>query len=66
MFPEEILWRSRKANPVNKWYFERSKGTLKMKDSEFCAFWTGTGTREAKRLNEYIEICSSIQPSWSK
>ncbi|KAF5094353.1 hypothetical protein D0Z00_003588 [Geotrichum galactomycetum] len=66
MFPEEILWRSRKANPVNKWYFERSKGTLKLKDSEFCAFWTGSGTREAKRLNEYIGICSSIQPSWCK
>lgn len=30
MFPEELLWRSRQNNPVNKWYFERSRGTLKL------------------------------------
>lgn len=66
LFPEEILWRSRKVNPVNKWYFERSKGTLKLPGSEFCAFWTGTRTREAKRLNEYIDICTHIKPSWKK
>lgn len=66
LFPEEILWRSRKVNPVNKWYFERSKGTLKLPNSEFCAFWSGTLTRESKRLNEYIDICSSIQPSWKQ
>lgn len=66
LFPDEILWRSRKVNPVNKWYFERSKGTLKLPNSEFCAFWTGSSTREAKRLNEYMEICSSIEPSWKK
>lgn len=65
MFPEELLWRSRKTNPVNKWYFERSKGSLKLQDSEFCAFWTGSLTRENDRLDEYADICQSIVPSWS-
>lgn len=64
LFPEELLWRSRKNNPVNKWYFERSKGTLKLQDSEFCAFWTGAATRESNRLAEYTEVCKSIVPSW--
>lgn len=27
-FPDELTWRSRHDNPVNKWYFERARGTL--------------------------------------
>lgn len=27
-FPDELTWRSRDENPVNKWYFERARGTL--------------------------------------
>lgn len=65
LFPEELLWRSRKTNPVNKWYFERSRGTMKLPgDSKWCAFWTGSQTREKEKLNDYIEICSSIPDSW--
>lgn len=65
LFPDELLWRSRKTNPVNKWYFERSKGTVKLpKDSQWCAFWTGNNTRESERLQEYLNICGSIPSSW--
>lgn len=35
-FPYGVCWRSRKNNPVNKWYFERSRGTMKLPDSNWC------------------------------
>lgn len=35
-FPDGVCWRSRKNNPVNKWYFERSRGTMKLPDSNWC------------------------------
>lgn len=63
MFPKEVLWRSRRNNPVNKWYFERSKGTMKVPDSNWTMFWTGTETRENMILSDYLEICSAIEPS---
>lgn len=68
LFPDELLWRSRKNNPVNKWYFERSRGTLKMPEgkegSKWCVFWTGNHTREKEKLNEYVKICQTIPDSW--
>lgn len=65
LFPDELLWRSRKVNPVNKWYFERSKGSLRLpNDSPWCVFWTGVGTREAESLSDYIDICNTIPSSW--
>lgn len=65
LFPEELLWRSRKTNPVNKWYFERSKASVKLAGaSPWCAFWTGSNTREDTRLAEYLDICDSIPSSW--
>ncbi|ODV88730.1 hypothetical protein CANCADRAFT_17154, partial [Tortispora caseinolytica NRRL Y-17796] len=41
LFPDEVIWRSRKTNPVNKWYFERCKGSYKIPNSNWCAFWAG-------------------------
>ncbi|CCE64620.1 hypothetical protein TPHA_0I01140 [Tetrapisispora phaffii CBS 4417] len=50
-FPKELLWRSKKNNAVNKWYFQRSVGVLDLsmdfgnedktdrKDSEFKLFY---------------------------
>lgn len=65
LFPDELLWRSRKTNPVNKWYFERSRGTMKLpNDSKWCAFWTGNHTREKEKLNDYLAICRDIPDSW--
>lgn len=37
-FPDGVCWRSRKNNPVNKWYFERSRGTMKLPDSNWCKY----------------------------
>jgi amino-acid N-acetyltransferase len=64
LFPREILWRSRADNPVNKWYFERSKGTMKVPGSNWVMFWTGNATREKTNLGDYLKICSSIEPSF--
>ena len=42
-FPDGFCWRSRKTNPVNKWYFERAKGTWKLPDMGWTMFWTTEG-----------------------
>lgn len=65
-FPDGVCWRSRKDNPVNKWYFERSVGTTKLSDSNWTMFWTTMGLcgRQTK-LQNYESVCRSIQPSWA-
>lgn len=49
-FPKEVLWRSRKDNVVNKWYFQRSVAVLDLSidlgngdqaDSNFNMFYYG-------------------------
>ncbi|KMQ46299.1 N-acetylglutamate synthase, fungal [Trichophyton rubrum] len=65
-FPEGVCWRSRKNNPVNKWYFERSRGTWKLPDSNWAMFWTTDNVPENEQLFEdYESVCRSIQPSWA-
>ena len=40
MYPN-LCWRSRTSNPVNKWYFDRADGSIKMKrDIEDHHYWT--------------------------
>lgn len=64
-FPSGVCWRSRKTNPVNKWYFERSKGTWQLRDTQWTMFWTGEGVVEDEaRWKDYIEVCKNIEPSW--
>ncbi|KAH3681587.1 hypothetical protein WICPIJ_007461 [Wickerhamomyces pijperi] len=65
-FGDELLWRSRKNNPVNSWYFQRSSGSYNL-SNEFRVFWlTNTkGTRLSnQKLTAYIEIGEMIKPSW--
>ncbi|KAF8420713.1 hypothetical protein EV426DRAFT_704074 [Tirmania nivea] len=69
VFPGEgILWRSRKENVVNKWYFERAKGTYKIPDSSWTMFWTGGQGGELDggrgRVKQYLGICRGIEPSF--
>ncbi|RYP72238.1 hypothetical protein DL771_004368 [Monosporascus sp. 5C6A] len=63
-FPDGVCWRSRKDNPVNKWYFERSRGTLKFSDMNWTMFWT-TPKLEEQRLRDYESVCRGIEPSWA-
>ncbi|ONH67066.1 Amino-acid acetyltransferase, mitochondrial [Cyberlindnera fabianii] len=64
-YNQRLLWRSKKANPVNGWYFQRSHGSLGMDDTEFRVFWRGADVSE-KELEAFVEIGRMIQPSWEK
>ena len=65
-FPEGVCWRSRKNNPVNKYYFERSEGTWKIPDTDWTMFWTTKGlTRDKQRWRDYESVCRTVVPSWA-
>lgn len=65
-FPNGVCWRSRRNNPVNKWYFERSRGSWKLPDSNWTMFWTTPGLPEDRqKFLDYEGVCRSIQPSWA-
>lgn len=65
-FPEGVCWRSRKNNPVNKWYFERSRGTMKLPGCNWSMFWTTPSVMlQDERIREYEDVCRSILPSWA-
>lgn len=65
-FPEGVCWRSRKNNPVNKWYFERSRGTMKLPGSNWSMFWTTPSVMlKDERIRDYEDVCRKILPSWA-
>ncbi|OIW32393.1 N-acetylglutamate synthase [Coniochaeta ligniaria NRRL 30616] len=64
-FPDGVCWRSRRDNPVNKWYFERSRGSWKLLDSNWAMFWTTPGAAlEGGRIRDYESVCRNVVPSW--
>lgn len=65
-FPEGVSWRSRKDNPVNKWYFERSAGTNKLSGCNWTMFWT-TPDLDCRHpaLQDYESVCRGVEPSWA-
>ncbi|RKF54522.1 Amino-acid acetyltransferase, mitochondrial [Erysiphe neolycopersici] len=66
-FPNGVVWRSRKNNPVNKWYFERSRGSWKLTDSDWTMFWTTPNVtlhQDRPLLLDYESVCRTIQPTW--
>ncbi|KAN0067234.1 Protein of unknown function (DUF619) domain containing protein [Elaphomyces granulatus] len=65
-FPHGVCWRSRQNNPVNKWYFERSRGSWKLPGSDWTMFWTTPGVPEnGLTFRDYEAVCRDIQPSWA-
>jgi amino-acid N-acetyltransferase len=65
-FPSGVCWRSRKDNVVNKWYFERSRGTWKLPDTGWTMFWTTPDlSMDRQTFLDYQSVCRSIQPSWA-
>ncbi|KAI5848845.1 hypothetical protein BZA05DRAFT_375628 [Tricharina praecox] len=63
---EGIVWRSRRTNVVNKWYFERAKGTWKFPGAgdAWTMFWTTEDVKVGmQRFADYADVCASIQPS---
>jgi amino-acid N-acetyltransferase len=64
-FPGGVCWRSRKNNPVNKWYFERSCGVRKLPDSNWAMFWTTPEAATSEQLmGDYEDVCRNVVPSW--
>ncbi|KAL2023030.1 hypothetical protein VTK56DRAFT_3940 [Thermocarpiscus australiensis] len=64
-FPNGVCWRSRKNNPVNKWYFERSCGVRKLPDSNWAMFWTDPEAAGSEQLmRDYEDVCRNVVPSW--
>ncbi|KAL6928271.1 hypothetical protein ACO0SA_003006 [Hanseniaspora valbyensis] len=79
---DHLVWRSRKENVVNKWYFQRSKGSIdldkidpndKDKDSIFRLFYhygdEGKDIFKGSDVEEIKTICRNIRdikPSWKK
>ncbi|EGY18869.1 acetylglutamate synthase [Verticillium dahliae VdLs.17] len=64
-FPDGVCWRSRKDNPVNKWYFERSLGTCKLNESNWTMFWTTSQLSLGDpKLQDYQDVCYRVEPSW--
>lgn len=65
-FPNGVCWRSRTDNPVNKWYFERAKGTWKMPGTNWTMFWTTEGVEMGDEVFlGYEGVCKTIVPSWA-
>lgn len=80
-YPKEVIWRSRKDNVVNKWYFQRSVAVIDLSikltdgdqaDSQFKMFYYGNTDANDKpnlilgRLETYAKYVRDIKPSWKK
>jgi len=65
-FPNGVCWRSRKDNPVNKWYFERAAGSWQIPGTNWTMFWTGEGVVvDEQRWEDYVGVCRSVVPTWA-
>jgi amino-acid N-acetyltransferase len=65
-FPDGVCWRSRKTNVVNKWYFERSRGTWKLPDTGWTMFWTTPDlSLDQQKFRDYEGVCRGVVPSWA-
>lgn len=78
----ELLWRSRASNPVNKWYFERCRGSVNLPLSPWKFFYTGDvynrrmgtkidGTEQSgiditEKLRLYSEFVEKLGPSFDE
>jgi amino-acid N-acetyltransferase len=54
----DLVWRSRATNPVNKWYFERASGHVRV-GSHWAMFWCDAEERIARKetsLREAVEL----------
>ncbi|CDK27656.1 unnamed protein product [Kuraishia capsulata CBS 1993] len=66
LFEDELLWRSRTNNPVNRYYFDRSKGNFTVDGNLWRGFYSGKKVRTRQDFRVYNDICGSIEPSWKK
>jgi len=66
-FPQGVVWRSRRDNPVNRWYFERARGTWKIPvrkgEQGWTMFWTTVGVG-GERFADYEGVSAGVEASW--
>ncbi|KAF9957667.1 Amino-acid acetyltransferase, mitochondrial [Mortierella alpina] len=60
-FPD-LIWRSRSDNPVNKWYFDRADGNIKIPGTNWTVFWYGP--QGLHLIRDYMHICRDIPASF--
>ncbi|KAI1315040.1 Amino-acid acetyltransferase, mitochondrial [Mortierella claussenii] len=60
-FPD-LVWRSRSDNPVNKWYFDRADGHIRIPGTNWTVFWYGPCGLEL--MSDYMHICRDIPASF--
>ena len=67
-FPKGVVWRSRRGNPVNKWYFERARGMWKIpteRGEGWTMFWTTEGVGDRELFMDYAAVCAGVGTSWA-
>lgn len=77
--PNELIWRSRNNNPVNKWYFQRCRGSISVPESQWKIFYTGEifnkkidrlrrkstdGVDVKHKIREYVQVAEGIPASF--
>lgn len=51
---------------MNKWYFERSRATLKLSDTNWTMFFTTPEeSMDHQTFKDYEAVCKTIEPSWA-
>ncbi|PQE31678.1 amino-acid mitochondrial protein [Rutstroemia sp. NJR-2017a WRK4] len=51
---------------INKWYFERSRATLKLPGTNWTMFFTTPEQNmDHQTFKDYEAVCSTIEPSWA-
>ncbi|KAG0339566.1 Amino-acid acetyltransferase, mitochondrial [Podila humilis] len=60
-FPD-LVWRSRSDNPVNKWYFDRADGNIRIPNTNWTVFWYGP--KGLSLIRDYITISRDIPASF--
>lgn len=58
----DLVWRSRANNPINKWYFERSSGHMRM--GSWVLFWCDAEKRLKLEESQRMEAGLSYVENW--
>jgi amino-acid N-acetyltransferase len=59
---QDLVWRSRSNNPINKWYFERSSGHVRMGD--WVLFWCDAEKRLSTEAGRRASAGLSYVEDW--
>ena len=60
----DLVWRSRSNNPVNKWYFDRSSGHMRMGD--WIMFWCDAERRLKTEVGRRASAGLSYVEEWER